>query len=139
MKKLFCLLLVLICTSFAFSTEVRNEIVCEKTFDSEPSIKIARLWVSESFNSGKDIIDFYDEELKVLTGNASLKYKDEYIYTYNFKFKISIKKNTIKMIFNNMTAGTKKLPITENHSCIDEFYNELESLANSLFTYYEEY
>lgn len=139
MKKLLCILFILLSATFAFSTEIKDEIVCEHTFDFEPSIKVAKLWISEAFTSGKNVVDFYDEDLKVLTGIASSKYKDEYVYTYNFKFKISIKKNTVKVVFNNMTAGTMKLPITPSHACVDEFYNDLETLAKSLFKYYEEF
>lgn len=140
MKKLFALFVaVLVCTSL-FAVEVKNEVVHEKEFDSPQTIKIAKLWVSEKYISGKDVIDAYDEELNILTGNGMVDFHTSILPTeFHYKFKITIKGNKVKIVFNTFRAGTKQVAISKRTGGLQDFYNQLDKLAKSLFEYYSEF
>ena len=140
MKKLISLLFVLLFTTSVFGVEVKEKAEYEKEFDTPQSIKIAKLWVGENFKSGKDVISTYDEELNTLIGNGFYTEKGVLIdLQYHFKFKITVKENKVKIVFSDLAAGTKKVPISKNTSGLDKFYAKLDKLAESLFEYYEDF
>ena len=139
MKKLFSILFALFMVSTVFAVEVKEKAEYEKQFDTAQSIKVARLWVSENFNSGKDVIDTYDEELQVLIGNGNYTEKGIVNIQFHFTFKITVKNNTVKIVFSNFKAGTKKFPLSKSTVGLDKFYAKLDSVAESLFKYYEDF
>ena len=140
MKKLITLLLALFMVSAVFSAELKEKAEYEKEFDSTQSIKIARLWVSENFKSGKNVIDTYDEELQILVGNGSCTEKVKLLnMQFHFKFKITVKENKVKIVFSNFKVGEKHNELQKGTVGVDQFYKTLDKLAESLFQYYEDF
>ena len=140
MKKLFFLITLMLVSTSLFAVEYKEEMSYEKEFESTQSIKVAKLWVSDNFKSSKDVIDLYDEELGVLTGNGLCTYmKGILLMEYRFKFKISIKENKVKVTFNNFRVGQKRNIPNAKSTGLQDFYNELEEIAESIFKYYEEF
>lgn len=140
MKKLITLFLALFMVSAVFSAELKEKAEYEKEFDSTQSIKIARLWVSENFKSGKNVIDTYDEELQILVGNGSCTEKVKLLnMQFHFKFKITVKENKVKIVFSNFKVGEKHYALQKGTVGVDQFYKTLDKLAESLFQYYEDF
>ena len=128
----------LVILSFCFisclTIKPKEEIVYEKELSCNPSINVARLWVSENFNSASSVIDVYDESLQILTGNGSSG-------DYKFFFKITIKDNIVRINFRkflrqNSNGGIAPLFFYETEE-EKMFYKKINSISDSLFLYLE--
>ncbi len=104
----------------------QNEIIFEKEFSFEPSIKIARLWLSEKYREERKVknyeIELYDEELKTLVVNEY--YDSPKINAYSFRVTIKGNKATVK--FFKFSTNSKR------------FHEFTEGIAESLFVYIED-
>ena len=133
---LFCLLTFVSCVSTPSTSSIQNEITKSMDMNKETSIKVARLWVAENFRSAKNVIDFYDESLNVLTGNGIVVNYEGILPTeFGFRFKIQINEKTATVTFSQFTAGTGHYPVTNGTIGRKWFYNRLDFLANDLFSY----
>lgn len=83
--------------------KLKSEEKYERTFTFETSItsiKIAKLWVADTYNSAKDVIDMYDEDLNILVGTGA----ERGFSNLTYSFKITCKKNTVTIRFNNIRS-----------------------------------
>lgn len=99
------------------------------------NIKIAKLWVVETFNSSKDVIEMYDEDLNVLLGNGV---KDGFTPLF-YSFKISTKNDNVTIKFYNIKSGTAKVSVGIGTTGLDSLFETFEDLAKDLNNYYSDF
>lgn len=122
-----------------------SEIQYSKYYEFEtdkPTIKIARLWVAETFNSAKSVIEMYDEELQTLVGTGVVNtglMGTAFSYSLKYSFKIQNKNNIISIKFFNFRAGTNNEPIGPLTTGLKTLYSNIEYLTKSLEYYYKKF
>lgn len=151
MRKLLLIILSLLFSAFCFAENLTeftlekkednndSEIQYSKYYEFEtdkPSIKIARLWVAETFNSAKSVIEMYDEELQTLVGTGTVTTG---LISFKYSFKIQNKNNIISMKFYNFRTGTQDVPITPRTIGLKTLYSNIEHLEKSLEYYYKNF
>lgn len=133
------------------------EVLDEKTYEFEvdnATIKIARLWVAETYNSAKDVIQICDEELNVLIGDGLYTTIGQYVFTtsetnFKYRFKIQCKNNKVTITYYNFDFGPLSsflIPTGDelsyrsygaNQQTVLNFYKQLDMLGLSLEFYYK--
>lgn len=138
--------------------EVLNEKVYEFEVDNA-NINIARLWVAETYNSPKKVIQVFDEKLDVLIGNAMYLTTVQNLFStqninFEYKIKIQCENNKVSIKFYNFDLGfvSNFLNTTDDQSIpgnnlgtyygtyqhkVSDFYTFLDALAISLEHFYK--
>lgn len=101
MKRILLLFFVLANFQNAFSQEIRFEEVVkvDSTITKKDLFNTAKLWLNETFNSGKAVIQMEDPEIGIILGKASMKYTPSF-FVSNVPAKGYIH-YTIKLSFKN--------------------------------------
>lgn len=83
---------------FEFVQVHEVEATSDQIFDS------ARMWIAETFQSGKDVTDLADKEMGVIIGNGRINLKHGFMTKTpaGFKMKIDVKDGRFRTTFSNV-------------------------------------